>query len=222
MEVLLEPEFQVEFDRINDSLGTMIFDVVPYVEAAIPSLEHLISYIRMVRPELRPQLTLAKSFTNVAEIIRDNCSITNIVLLENIVKKYSVAEAHEIIIEYNSGLTEFCNKTICGIKLKETSLLTCNTIKFIVDWEVNRCTLKNIKELLQRAFRNLMKRVEVVGTREGNSITITCYAPHHLMDVLVTEAQENIEILKKIGLIKLTIGYYTVYSKHDVSVIHNY
>ena len=221
MEVLLEPEFKVEFDRINDSLGTMIFDVAPYIKAAIPSLEDLISYIRIIRSEIRPQLSLAKSFKDVLEIIRDNCSITNIVLLENIVTKYSVAEAHEIITKYNSGLTEFCDKDICGIKLKEISLLTCDTIKFIVDWEVNRCTLSNIKAFLQRAFRNLMKRVEVVGTREGNSITITCYAPHHLMDVLVTEAQENIEILKKMGLIELTIGYYTVYSKHEVSVLYN-
>ena len=221
MEVLLEPEFKVEFDRINDSLGTMIFDVAPYIEAAIPSLEHLISYIRIIRPELRPQLSLAKSFNDVLEIIRDNCSITNVILLENIVKKYSVAEAHEIITEYDNGLTKFCDKDICGIKLKEISLLTCNTIKFIVDWEVDKCTLNNIKAFLQRAFRNLVKRVEVVEAKEGNSITITCYAPHHLMDALVTEAQENIEILKKLGLIELTIGYYTVYSKHEVSVLYN-
>ena len=199
----------------------MIFHVAPLIKAAIPSLEDLISYIRMIRPELRPQLSLSKSFQDVAEIIRDSCSITNIVLLENIVKKYSVDKAHETITKYNSGLTKFCNKDICGIKLKEISLLTCDTIKFIVDWEVDKCTLNNIKALLQRAFRKLMKRVEVVETREGNSITITCYAPHHLMDVLVTKAQENIEILKKMELVELTIGYYTVYSKHEVSVIYN-
>ena len=115
----------------------------------------------------------------------------------------------------------FCDKEICGIKLKEISLLTCDTIKFIVDWEVDKCTLSNIKALLQRAFRDHVNRVEVVEANKGHSILITCYAPQDLMDMLYKEAQENIEELKKMGLIELTIGYYTVYSKHEVSVIYN-
>ena len=199
----------------------MIFNVAPLIKAAIPSLEHLISYIRMIRPELRPHLSLAKSFNDVAEIIRDNCSITNIVLLEKIVSEFSVTAAEALIFNYSCGITEFCERRICGIQLKKISPLNCNSIKFIVNWEVDKCTLNNIKDLLQRAFRNLVKRVEVVRTEKVNSIAIICYTPHQLMDVLLIEAQENIEELKKLGLIELTIGYYTVYSKHEVSVIYN-
>ena len=200
----------------------MIFNVAPFIKTAIPSLEDLISYIRLLRPDLQPHLSLDKSFNDVVEIIRDNCSITNIALLEDIIKQYPMcAEAHELILTYKSGVTEFCDKKICGIKLKETSLLTCDTIRFIVDWKVDKCTLKNIKDLLQRAFKNRVNRIEVVETREGNSIVITCYAPYHLMKELIATAKENIEELKIMGLIQLTIGYYTVYNKGELLIIYN-
>ena len=221
-EIILEHKFQVEFDRLNDSLGIMIFKVAPLIKAAIPSLEDLILFIRVVRPNLRPQLSLSKSFNDVVEIIRDSCSITNIVLLEDIVNHFSVTdEAHKFISTYEDGVKMFCDKEICGIKLKETPPLTCDTIRFIVDWEVDRCTLNNIKVLLQRAFIDLVNRVEVIEANKGHSILITCYAPHYLMYILYKEAQENIEELKKIGLIELTIGYYTLYNIHDVSVLYN-
>ena len=70
VEVVLErEEFQAEFDRVNDSLGTMIFNAFPLIKAAVTSLEHLISYIRTIRPELRPQLSLAKSFDDALSVI---------------------------------------------------------------------------------------------------------------------------------------------------------
>ena len=218
-EIILEHKFQVEFDHINDSLGIMIFKVAPLIKAAIPSLEDLILFIRLTRHQLRPHLSLDKSFNDVIEIIRDSCSITNIVLLENIVSHFSVTEAHKFISTYKDGVTKFCDKEICGIKLKEIPPLICDTIRFIVDWEVDRCTLNNIKGLLQRAFGDHVNKVEIVEANKGHSILIICCAPHDLMDMLYKEAQENIEELKKMGLIQLTIGYYTLYSKHEVSVL---
>ena len=69
VEVVLErEEFQAEFDCVNDSLGTNDLQcLLLMIKAAIPSLEHLISYIRMIRPELRPHLSLAKSFNDVLQ-----------------------------------------------------------------------------------------------------------------------------------------------------------
>ena len=222
VEVVLErEEFQAEFDRVNSSLGTMIFNVAFLIKAAIPSLEHLKLYLTTVHPELQPQLSTAESFNDVQIIIRNSCSITNIVLLENIVNQYSVTEAHQLISKYNAGIEEFCTKQVHNITLKKlpSPLLTCDSIKFIVNWEVSKCTLNNIKDLLQRAFRNSFKKVEVIETREGHSILIICYAPHYLMDMLYMEAQENIEELRDMGLMKLTISYYTVYDGTKDKVI---
>ena len=171
VEVVLErEEFQAEFDHVNDSLGIMIFNASPYIKAAILSLEHLILYIRTVRPELQLRLSYAKSFDDVLEIIRDNCSITNIQLVEKIINQYSVTEAHQLISEYNAGIEEFCTKQVHNITLKKlpSPLLTCDSIKFIINWEVSKCTLNNIKDLLQRAFRDFTKTVEVVEVSEAH------------------------------------------------------
>ena len=84
---------------------------------------------------------------------------------------------------------------------------------------VNQYSVNNIKDLLQRAFRNSFKKVEVIETREGHSILMICYAPHYLMDMLYMEAQENIEELRAMGLMKLTISYYTVYDDTKDKVI---
>ena len=218
MEVVLK---QKEIDCINMKLGRMVSDVAFYIEAMIPSLNILISYMRNIKPDLRPQLSRAKSFDDVVEIIRDDCSLTNISLLEDIVERYSVTDANQLIEDFNFSIEKFCDEQICNVKLKECSLLTCNTIKFIVNWEISECTLNSVKHLYQEAFQKLDKKVEVVEMRDKHSILITCYAPHHLMDMLYMEAQENIKILKKMGLIQLTIGYYTVYSKYEVSVLYN-
>ena len=148
------PIEEEEFDRINFKLGRMIFDVAPLINAEIPSLDHLKSYIRIICPELRPQLSLAKSFDDVAEIIRDNCSLTNISLLEDIVDKYLVTSATQLIEDFKSSIKEFGDKQVhtCNFKLKHRCLLKCNTIKFIVNWKIDKCKLNHIKRLLQKAF----------------------------------------------------------------------
>ena len=149
------------------------------------------------------------------EIIEEKCSIINVSILETIVNHYSINEATDYILAYKTHLEEFCEINICNVQLKKlsSSLLTCNTIKFIVNWEVTKCTLSAIKGLLWKAFQDFDKKVEVVALNEVNSIAIICYAPHHLMDSLLLTAQDNLETLIELGLIQLTIGYYTVYDK---------
>ena len=201
----------------------MILKVAPFLKAKSNSLEELKTFLAVCRSELTPQLSEAESFDDILKIISKHCSIINIALLETIVDHYSIHEANDLIVTYKTKLQEFCKQSICNVKLKISSgsLPTCNTIQIVVNWKADECTLNRIQEFLSVALKSLAKRVEVIRFDEGRSITITCYSPHHLMDLLLAIAQENIEILKKMGLIELTIGYYTVYSKHEVSVIYN-
>ena len=158
------------------------------------------------------------------EIIEEKCSIINVSILETIVNHYSINEAADYILAYKTHLEEFCEINICNVQLKKlsSSLLTCNTIKFIVNWEVTKCTLSAIKGLLWKAFQDFDKKVEVVALNEVNSIAIICYAPHHLMDSLLLTAQDNLETLMELGLIQLTIGYYTIYDKRTKDKVLHY
>ena len=215
VEIDLPPTVQAEFDKARDNLGELIHNIAPLIEAALLSLDDLKTFLRRCRPEVNSRLSLAKSFDDIMKIIEEKCSIINVSILETIVNHYSINEAADYILSYKTHLEEFCEINICNVQLKKlsSSLLTCNTIKFIVNWEVTKCTLSAIKGLLWKAFQDFDKKVEVVALNEVNSIAIVCYAPHHLMDSLLLTAQDSLETLIELGLIQLTIGYYTVYDK---------
>ena len=221
---VLVPFMQAEVDKIRDNLGRLLHNIAPLIKSAIPSLDDFISLLKRCRREVKPQLSIAKSFDNVMDIVEENCSIVSITILETIVDHYSITEAADYILAYKTHLEEFCEINICNVQLKKlsSSLLTCNTIKFIVNWEVTKCTLSAIKGLLWKAFHDFDKKVEVVALNEVNSIAIVCYAPHHLMDSLLLTAQDNLETLIELGLIQLTIGYYTVYDKRTKDKVLHY
>ena len=57
----------------------------------------------------------------------------------------------------------------------------------------------------------MAKRVLVKVVKKGNSIIVTCHAPQSIMDALLMKAELNLKELQKLGLIKLTLGYYIVW-----------
>ncbi|XP_019858256.1 PREDICTED: uncharacterized protein LOC109586504 [Amphimedon queenslandica] len=85
---------------------------------------------------------------------------------------------------------------------------------FVLKWNPSEHSLSSIRALLWKTFKD--NQVEVVVIKEGNSIIVTCYAPHYLMESLLVTARDNVDLLKEMGLISLTIGYYTVYDEHGI------
>ena len=70
-----------------------------------------------------------------------------------------------------------------------SSLLKCQTIKFVLEWKTSERTFNEIRELLCKTFGDIADRVLVNEAKEGNSIIVTCYAPQHIMDILQMEAK---------------------------------
>ena len=222
VEVIVHPGYKAEFDRMGDMRGILIDDVVPLIEKSIPSVNHLKLFLGRCRPELKPRLKDANSFDDVMEVIEDECSITNVALLETIVNKYSIQDAGDMILAYETHLDEFCENKLtmfCNRQLKRlsSSLLTCETIKFVLKWNPSEHSLSSIRALLWKTFKD--NQVEVVVIKEGNSIIVTCYAPHYLIESLLVTARDNVDMLKEMGLISLTIGYYTVYDEHAIDEV---
>ena len=167
-------------------------------------------------PRAKPQLPSAESFNDVMELVEDKCTIINICCLEAIVDYYNITEAKRHIIKFKTAVDTFCQKVktdIC-INLKVTSShhLTCETIEFVLEWEADKYTLSHVKDLLSKAFKDMAKSVQVRTIKEGNSIIVTCYAPPYMMDILLVTAKENLDTLKVMRMIRLTIGYCTIYS----------
>ena len=70
---------------------------------------------------------------------------------------------------------------------------------FVLEWEPDDYTLTQIRDLLTEAFKDITKRVQIRIIKRGNSVIVTCYALRHIMDVLLMEAEKNLNLLKKMG-----------------------
>ena len=204
------------------TFGTLIHTVAPLIEAGIPSLKDLKMYLRRCFPNLRAQLSIAESFDDVMDLVQDKCTIINICYLEVVVNYYNITEAKSHITEFKMTVNTFCETVKVSICLKQNFKLVshshhliCETIEFVLEWEVDKYTLKHIKDLLSKAFEDMAESVQVRVINEGNSIIVTCYAPHHMMDIILVTANENLDLLKEMGLLKLTIGYDIIYDKHQ-------
>ena len=200
--------------------GTLFFTVAPLIAKWVPSLEDLKTYLQMCFRELRPLLKIAESFNNVMEIVQDKCTIINICCLEGIVNQFNITEAKVHITNYNASVDEFCEKIKADVCCNQNFIistsshqLTCETIVFILEWEADKYTLFEIRGLLSKAFKDMAKKVQVRTVNEGNSIIVTCYAPQNLIDLLLMTAKENLDSLKQLGVIRVTIGYHTIYDK---------
>ena len=217
--VNLEVSFQKKFDEMKVTFGKLIHTVAPLIAKGIPSLQELKTFLRRCYRELKPQLSIAESFDDVIELVEDKCTIINIVCLEAIVDTFKISEAKQYIKEYQAAIDAFCNEvklSVCenqSFSTNLSTLLKCETVEFVLEWEPDDYTLTQIRALLTEAFKDLIKRVQIRVIKRGNSVIVTCYAPRHIMDVLLMEAEKNLNLLRKMGLIKLTIGYCTVWDE---------
>ena len=197
----------------------LINTVTPLIAKSIPSLRKLKKYLQRYFKELQPQLEIAGSFDDVMDIVEKKCTIIDIYSYEVIVEHYNIKTAKPHISDYKSTIDKFCEEVKLSVCVNEnfttgpSSLLKCETIEFVLEWELDECSLDQIRNLLVKVFNDIAQRVQVRMIKKSNFITITCYAPRHIMDVLLMEAEKNLYLLREIGLIKFTIGYHTFWDE---------
>ena len=205
--------------------GDLIDTVKPLIEKGIPSLQKLKDYLGTLYQGLISQLNEAESFDDVMKIVREKCTIISVVCLQRVVKKFNITEAKQHIEDFKTTVGAFCNKVrlnVCdrrSFQNSSSSLLKCDTIEFVLKWDPDKYSLSHIERLLEKAFEHLAEDVLVNVVKETNSITVTCYAPRNLMIVLLIEAEKNLQTLIKMGLMKLTISYYTVWDEQTIDKV---
>ena len=216
MKVHIQP-CRYDFDGIRVAYGNLFDIVACLLPVKVQSVQDVNTYLERIFPELRPKLAYVKSFDGMITVVRDKCTIINIHCLEAIVTRFKIVEAKDEITAYKSIVSTFCEEiklSICydqSFKIESPSpqLLTCETIQFVLEWEAEDHPLNDIKHLLQKAFND--KRVQVLSIKEGNSIIVTCYAPRHIMDVLIIRVKKNLDVLKDMKLIRLSISYHLIW-----------
>ena len=188
------------------------------------------SYLRTGHPHLEFQQT--KSKQEILYVISDNNSLADVSLFEAVADHFKIDAAQEAIKKYkkeaipeykkevkriceNTPLSEYLDKKISG---GPRAQLKCEEATFVVGQNVKNCTLNDVTELIGDAFSEYTPTVKVKVIRMGNSYTVTCSFPLTLSEPLILIALQNLELLKKRGLQKLTIGYCTLYSQCEVGL----
>ncbi|XP_019855983.1 PREDICTED: uncharacterized protein LOC109584611 [Amphimedon queenslandica] len=217
---LLQAEHQYSFDKMRGNFGIFRFKVLELVDEKISSLNTFKTFLQQCYPELESQLSVADSVQSAMNVALTKCNIINIAAVEDITEFYKIDGAEELITEYKKVVKQFCSKipldSLLNKRLSTNSTLTCETIRFVLDWKPDEHSLNDIRLLLQKAFADLGKRVIVQVICPDNSIIIICYAPQHLMSVLILRVQENLPILiKQFSLMELTIGHCICYNSKN-------
>ena len=198
---------------------TLINTVARLIKDKVPSLEDLKTYLQKHFDELRLQLEYAKSFKQFIFLVKDKDTIIDIDCIQAIVDHLDIEEVKDHIAAYKITMEEFYEETTLDFCCNESfntassSLLKCDTIEFVLEWEASKHSLRDVRALLQESFQDMSKKVQVRYIKmDGNSVIVTCYAPRNIMDILQMEARNNLDLLRKTGLIELKISYHIFFT----------
>ena len=206
-----------QFGSIRLKFAIAFSNIREAIKKSPPPLDILKRFLRDGYSYLKSRIAHSNSIDDVLDVVNDDCTLINISCLESIVKRFDIKEAKTHIQAYKDVIQSFCKEMKASLCLGESfkvtkipSLLRCETAVFVLDWDPKGCTLEDIKDILAESVEG---NVEIRDIREGKSIVVTCFFPFTLTMTLFAKAQETIEVIKKKGLIQLTIGYCTIYDK---------
>ena len=211
-----------EFTSIQTSYGRMLYNVRKIIKNKPPPLDDIKEYLCCYKSSLKTSLDQCTDISEVLSIVEKECSLINIELLQSLVEQFKIKKAEKYIKEYKGVLKEFCCTVKITLCLKEkfealggSPFLQCETVTYVFDWEPDEHMLQNIIKIVSKSSGKLAK---IKYIKKGNSIIVTCSFPHSLTGALIIKLSENLELLIKNGLMKLTVGYCTIWKKQKIQV----
>ena len=130
----------------------------------------------------------AESLNDAMKVVCNYTSLTNTKLLEAVVKEFNLRNAIYSIEIFNKSIDEFCWKIqtqhIYGqdfMKQSCKNLLKSDLeeVQFVLEWESDNTTLRDIQGVLRKAFHDNARHVMVKVVNEGKSIIVSCYISIH-------------------------------------------
>lgn len=154
-----------EFNSIRASFAVMMYNVSNAIERNSPPLNKLKRFLIYAHNrDLKVKLDNCDSIQSVMQLIEvKECSLTDITLLEAVVKDFKVIEAEKYIKEYKSKLNEFCESLSVNLRLKEkfeavkASPLKSEMATYVFDWRPGEIKLRDITDILSKTSGKLVK-----------------------------------------------------------------
>jgi hypothetical protein len=216
-----------DFADVRVKFGIMCSNIEEILKDRV-SVDKFKNICKHAYTDFSQQLDSYKSIEDVLlYITSQKCTLVNIRVLKIIIEHCKIKEAEQHIKHYQQTIDEFCEKMKRQFPLDHSLLpngtpypLQGKTITFTINWVPSCVSFSDIKGLLQYTFENLYEHVQVLEMNKANSIIIICSFPYELTGLLIAKAMKKLELLKMNvnGLLKLTIGYCTIwdYKVHPV------
>uniref|UniRef100_A0A1X7SRL0 Uncharacterized protein n=1 Tax=Amphimedon queenslandica TaxID=400682 RepID=A0A1X7SRL0_AMPQE len=223
VEIPIRKSKSQEFSSIRASLGRMLYKVHKAILKKSPLIDDIKLLIVSCNSDLKAKLENCLDLSHVLDVVKGECSLTDIELLETVVEEFEVTEAKEVMQQYKTTLEEFCHSISLDLCLKEkfdavntSPSLKCESATYIFDWRPDEKKLKDITDILSKTSDKFVK-IKYIDT--GYSIVVTLSFRHSLNGALIIKLSENLELLIKNGLMKLTVGYCTIWKKQKIQEI---
>ena len=145
-----------EFSLIMISFAKMMYNVSEAIARNSPPLDKLKEFLYCYSGGLKTKLDNCDSMQSVVQLIQEECTLTDIELLEAVVEHFKVTEAEKYIEEYKRSLEEFCESLSVNLRLKEkfkaieASSLKSETATYVFDWRPDEKRLQDITDILSK------------------------------------------------------------------------
>ena len=153
-------------------------------------------------------------------------NIINVDCLEAVIVYLEITEAKAYFSSYKITVGTFCKEITLSMCFNESFIsvlsppLLCNeTVQLTLGCKVDKFKLHDVQVLLSKLFGDMHNRVYMAGIRKDDLITVMCYTPQYIMDVLLIEADRNRDVMEEFEVVGLKIGYVTVYDKFEVKLL---
>ncbi|XP_019861193.1 PREDICTED: uncharacterized protein LOC105315268 [Amphimedon queenslandica] len=108
-----------DFDVLYGKFAKMFSNVRKVISKCPPSLEDLKTFIEDFNSDLEGELSMISNLQGVMRLIRKNCSLTNIVILEAVVEHFEIDDAQKYIDDYKREIDESCRSLSVDLCLNE-------------------------------------------------------------------------------------------------------
>ena len=208
-----------EFNVLYAKFAKMFSSAYKVISKCSLSLKAFKTFIQDFNSDLEAELSVIDNLQGVMCLIRKNCGLINIVILEAGVEHFEINDAQKCIDDYKREIDELCQSLPVDLCLNEpfdvvraSPPLECETVTYVLRWEATEYKLKDVTNIVSKSSGNFVKIVKI-SCESTQSITITCSFPHSFTGGLIIKLSDNLELLIKNGLMKLTVGYCTIWEK---------
>ena len=215
-----------ELAKRRKAFASMFCKVVEKIKNISPPVlvDDLKTIIQSYCKSLKDQLNKPEciNVSAVMRIVLDKCTVININILEHIVDALDISEAKRFIQEYETNTKKFVEDNFSLLQeqtldqIKTSARLKSETIVVVIDWKADTDIKEDVEEYLSLAFGDYSIEIDVKSMREGNSVTIIASFPLCLFERLLVSAFHKLSALRAKGLLKLKIGYCTLFEVSQV------